>query len=203
VKFIYIGEKNKLMVQKDKPEYSIEGVPDDAELQTIAEVLLFVSETPVTLDSLKEFIPGVDRNKWKEIFKSLAKNYQDRSRGICIRSVAGGYEMATQPVYDALIRQYLKTERKKGLTLASLETLAIIAYRQPITSSDIEGIRGVGTSGVIKTLLEKHLIKTVGRKPVAGRPFLYSTTREFLRHFGLSSLQELPKIQELGEFVDG
>ncbi|OGL44775.1 MAG: SMC-Scp complex subunit ScpB [Candidatus Schekmanbacteria bacterium RBG_13_48_7] len=110
--------------------------------------------------------------------------------------------ICTNEKYDFLIRQYLKKERKKGLSQPSLETLAIIAYRQPLTSSDIEEIRGVNASGVLKTLLEKRLIKTVGRKLIPGRPFLYGTTKEFLRHFGLSSLEELPKVEELGEIIN-
>ncbi len=130
---------------------------------------------------------------------SLAEEAETPTRGIRLESVAGGWRYVTRPEFDSLLRKFHEVTERSRLSLAALETLAIIAYRQPITMPEIQEIRGVNSSSVLTTLLEKKLVTTAGRKPVVGTPFLYRTTREFLVRFGLNELDDLPKPEELDE----
>jgi segregation and condensation protein B len=162
----------------------------------VIESLLFVNEKSVTLDQMVKVFETVEKKEIKRIIHLLMDEYQDMQRGMSIVEIAGGYQMLSNPQYASYIKSFYKTKHKEKLTKPSLETVAIIAYKQPVTRGDIELIRGVNSDGVVANLLKKELIKIVGRKDVAGKPYLYGTTRLFLEYFGLKSLSHLPKLQE-------
>jgi segregation and condensation protein B len=166
-------------------------------IKGVLEALLFVNEKPVTLDQIKKALPTVNANETKKIMTMLAEEYEARKSGMTIVEIAGGYQMLSNPLYASYVRNFYQTKHKEKLSKPALETLAIIAYKQPVSRADIEQIRGVNTDGVFVSLLNKELIKVVGRKEVPGRPFLYGTTKQFLEYFGLKSLESLPKLEEL------
>ena len=168
----------------------------DRKLKLIIEALLFVSDKPITLGQMKDALDTSDTSLIKEAIKELKQEYE-QNHSFRIREVAGGYQLVTDPEYAPWLRKLFQSGRKERLSRPALETLAIIAYKQPITRAEIEGIRGVDVDGVIKTLLEKGLIRIAGRKKTVGRPILYATTRKFLEYFGLNSLDELPPLEEL------
>jgi segregation and condensation protein B len=165
-------------------------------LNNIIEALIFSSEKPLTIVEIQQVIGDIDSEKIISSINQLQKEYEDRVSGIQILEVAGGYRMVTNRNYAAYVKNLYKIKHLERLTGPSLETLAIIAYKQPLTKLDIESLRGVNVDGVIKTLLEKNLIRTAGRKDVIGRPFLYATTQQFLEYFGLKGLSDLPPIEE-------
>lgn len=173
---------------------------DKAEAKRIIEVLLFASEKPMAIEQFKEILTDLDSRDIRALALELKSEYENLGRTFKIYEVAGGFQMATEPAYAEILKKFYKAKFKDKLTRPSLETLAIIAYRQPITRADIEDIRGVNVDGVVKTLLERQLIRIVGRKDAPGRPIIYGTTKEFLDRFGLNSLSELPK---LSEFTSG
>ena len=162
------------------------------------EALLFSSSRPVKLVELAEVLEATPEAVAAAL-ASLAEEAEVPSRGIRLESVAGGWRYVTRPEFDSLLRKFHEVTERSRLSLAALETLAIIAYRQPITMPEIQEMRGVNSSSVLTTLLEKKLVTTSGRKPVVGTPFLYRTTREFLVRFGLNELDDLPKPEELDE----
>lgn len=162
------------------------------------EALLFSSPKPVRETELAEALEA-DPATVAAALASLAEEADAPSRGVRLERVAGGWRYVTRPEYDSLLRKYHEVTERSRLSLAALETLAIIAYRQPITLPEIQEIRGVNSSSVLTTLLEKKLVTTAGRKAVVGTPFLYRTTREFLVRFGLNELEDLPKPEELDE----
>ncbi len=172
----------------------------NATLQTIVESLLFVSDKPVSLTELQAVLktrkPDIGAQDVKDIIAELRAYYESSARSFQIYEVAAGYQIKTLPQYAEFIGRLLKDELKDRLSIPSLETLAIIAYKQPVTRAEVEEIRGVNIDGVIVTLLEKNLIRITGKKESPGRPFLFGTTREFLLHFGLKDLQELPNMEE-------
>ncbi len=165
-------------------------------LRGMIEALLFVSEKPLTLEQIREVVEGVDGATVKETIVALQKEYDDRQSGMVIVDIAGGYQMLSSSNFALAIRKFFKTRHKEKLSKPALETLAIIAYKQPVSRMDIELIRGVNSDGVTDHLLAKGLIKIVGRKDVPGRPFLYGTTKQFLEYFGLKSLDDLPKLED-------
>ena len=160
------------------------------------EALLFVSEKPITLEQFEEVLETVGSAEIKEAVGQLQKEYTQKNRGMVIAEIAGGYQMLSSPHYALAIRRFYKTTHKEKLSKPALETLAIIAYKQPVARVDIELIRGVNSDGVVAHLLLKGLIKIAGRKEVPGRPFIYGTTQQFLEYFGLKSLDDLPKLEE-------
>jgi segregation and condensation protein B len=162
------------------------------------EALLFSSPKPVRETELAEALEA-EPAAVAAALASLAEEADVPSRGVRLEKVAGGWRYVTRPEYDSLLRKFHEVTERSRLSLAALETLAIIAYRQPITLPEIQEIRGVNSSSVLTTLLEKKLVTTAGRKPVVGTPFLYRTTREFLVRFGLDELTDLPKPEELDE----
>jgi segregation and condensation protein B len=167
-----------------------------SEEKYIIESLLFVSEGPLPVEQIKEVLGHLESNKIRELILELKKEYEENKRGIHIVEVANGFQMVTNPQFSSYLKKFYRQRHKERLSLPALETLAIIAYKQPVTRLDIESIRGVNVDGIIKHLLEKGLIRITGRKQVIGRPFVYGTTKQFLEHFGLSSLDELPKMEE-------
>jgi segregation and condensation protein B len=165
-------------------------VMDEMEIKNAIECLIFVSSKPITLYQFEKIL-NIPKQKIINLIDQLIKDYENH--GLQIIQVAGGYKICTRPEYARYIKKLTMPHPLK-LSQASLETLAIIAYKQPITRPEIENIRGVNVDGVIETLLEKKLIKISGRKDAPGRPFIYSTTDEFLQRFGLKKLDDLPKM---------
>ncbi|HXG52268.1 MAG TPA: SMC-Scp complex subunit ScpB [candidate division Zixibacteria bacterium] len=170
------------------------------ELKSILESLLFVADGPVTLQRLAEALDGVDGGAIRAALEELAAELEGGRRGIRLVEVAGGYQLRTPRVNADWVKKFLRG-RPARMSRATLETLAIIAYRQPITKAEIEAIRGVDVDGVIATLLERGLIRAIARKDVPGRPFLYGTTQEFLELFNLKDLSQLPALKELEEIA--
>jgi segregation and condensation protein B len=166
------------------------------EKKSLIEALLFISGEPVTLASLKTSteLPEPDL---KQLLDEMIAEYRGRNGGLLLIEIANGYQMVTNPQYAQWIRKFRSTAASGKLSMPALETLAIIAYKQPIIKAELEQIRGVNSDGVVKTLLDRRLIKIMGRKEVPGKPLLYGTTREFLEYFGLKDLTELPTLAEL------
>jgi segregation and condensation protein B len=169
-----------------------------AELKAIVEALIFASPEPVTMKMLYKLLTEEPKEDVLAAIRALAADYEHRP-GLQVVEVAGGYQIVTRPELHEWVRRLFHERSTQKLTVQALETLAVIAYKQPITAVEISEIRGVNTSGVLSTLLERHLIKIVGRKNVVGRPFLYSTTKEFLIRFGLNDLSDLPKVEDMAE----
>jgi segregation and condensation protein B len=169
-----------------------------AEVQAIVEALIFASPEPSTPRMLFKLLAEEPKEDVTAAIEALKVDYDSRP-GLQLVEVAGGFQIVTRPQLHEWVRRLFHERSTQKLTVQGLETLAVIAYKQPITALEITEIRGVNTSGVLSTLLERHLIKIVGRKNVVGRPFLYATTREFLIRFGLNSLNDLPKIEDMAE----
>jgi segregation and condensation protein B len=169
-----------------------------AELKAILEALIFASPEPLTPKAIFKLL---DTEPKEDVLAALASLKDDYTRpgGLQLVEVAGGYQIATRPDLHDWVRRLFHERTTQRLTVQGLETLAVIAYRQPITALEITEVRGVNTSGVLNTLLERHLVKIVGRKQVVGRPFLYATTKEFLIRFGLNDLTDLPKVEDMAE----
>lgn len=179
-------------------EQCIDDVGDDitAHIKGVLEALLFINERPITLEQIKKVLETVSGTEIKSAIKMLASEYAEKKSGIVIREIAGGYQMFSNPGYATYVKSFYKTKHKEKLSKPALESLAIIAYKQPVTRADIELIRGVNSDGVVAHLFNKELIKIVGRKDVPGRPYLYGTTKQFLEYFGLKSMDTLPKLEE-------
>jgi len=171
---------------------------DRLKAKRIIEAVLFVSDKPVSIMTLKDVLKDIEPTEIRACVEELNNEYSSSERSFSIREIAGGFQMLTDPVYSSWITSLYKRPPDR-LTGPALETLAIIAYKQPLTRSDIEIIRGVNVDGVLHTLEERALIKTKGRVDGPGRPILYGTTNEFLQHFGLKSLEDLPKLKEFQE----
>ena len=169
-----------------------------AELRAIVEALIFASPEPVTPKMLFKLLADEPQEDVIAAVDALRADYDQRPGLQCVE-VAGGYQIVTRPELHEWVRRLFHERSTQKLTVQALETLAVIAYKQPITALEISEVRGVNTSGVLSTLLERHLIKIVGRKNVVGRPFLYSTTKEFLIRFGLNDLGDLPKVEDMAE----
>lgn len=169
-----------------------------AELKAIVEALVFASPEPITPKMLFKLLSDEPKEDVSAAVQALRMEYESRP-GLQFVEVAGGYQIVTRPELHEWVRRLFHERSTQKLTVQGLETLAVIAYKQPITALEIGEIRGVNTSGVLSTLLERHLIKIVGRKNVVGRPFLYATTREFMIRFGLKDLTDLPKIEDMAE----
>jgi segregation and condensation protein B len=166
------------------------------ERRAALEAIIYAADEPATVEQLAEALRE-ETLAVQASLDELVATYAVEERGLEVRSVAGGYKMYTKPQHHDLVRSFIKSLRPPlRLTMPALETLAVIAYKQPVTAPEIQEIRGVNTSGVLKTLLDKRLITTAGRKEVIGRPILYKTSKEFLMRFGLSDLQELPSLKE-------
>lgn len=168
------------------------------ELKPIIEALIFASPDPLTPKTLFQLLDTEPQEDVERALEGLKADYEQRG-GLQMVQVVGGYQICTRPELHEWVRRLFHEHSKQRLSVQALETLAVIAYKQPITGPEIAEIRGVNASGVVGTLLERHLVKVVGRKQVVGRPFLYATTREFLNRFGLGDLSELPKVEEMAE----
>lgn len=171
-----------------------------AEVMAIAEAIIFVADEPITSKVLGEII-GEDKETIQAAVEELQKEYEERGGGLQIREIAGGWQIATRTEYHEEVRKFLKTRPSAKLSLAALETLAVIAYKQPVTVPEILDIRGVQSASAIKTLLEKRLIVTRGHKETVGRPMMYGTSKDFLIQFGLKDLSDLPSIEDFEDLV--
>jgi len=193
------------MTENEVPDPLAALVADDsaapgpsAEVKAIVEALIFASPEPITPRRLCRLLAEEPKEDVLAAIESLKGDYENRP-GLQIVEVAGGYQIVTRSELNDWVRRLFHEASTSKLTVAGLETLAVIAYKQPITALEIGEIRGVNTSGVLSTLLERHLIKIAGRKNVVGRPFVYATTKEFLIRFGLKDLNDLPKIEDMAE----
>ncbi|MDX1503136.1 MAG: SMC-Scp complex subunit ScpB [Thermoanaerobaculia bacterium] len=175
---------------------------EQAEIEAVVEAVLFAANEPIGEPRLLELFPDDDRKRVLAAVDAVLERYAERpNRGVMAERVAGGVRLATRPELAGWLRRFFDIRGRQRLSMAALETLAIVAYRQPVSGPEIQELRGVNSSAVLKTLLERRLIRIAGRKPVVGKPFLYATTREFLVQFGLSSLQDLPPLEEFEELA--
>ena len=172
-----------------------------AELKPAIEAVLFVADEPLSLAAMVKILGDIDAKDLKQALEELSNEYDERSCGLELREIAGGWRFSTRPQHHEFIRKYLKSKPSARLSLPALETLAVIAYKQPVTVPEILEIRGVTSTSAIKTLLEKRLIMTKGRKETVGKPMLYGTSKDFLIQFGLKDLQELPSIEDFEELA--
>jgi len=165
-------------------------------LKSVIEALLFASDKPLALEQIKGVLDNLDTVEIRRLLEELKAEYGQSGRGIRLVEIAGGFRLVTAPDFLSFLKKLFKQRHIEKLSLPALETLAIIAYKQPVTRLEIESIRNVNADGMMKGLLEKDLVRVVGRKKAPGRPKVYGTSRQFLEYFGLRSLEELPKVEE-------
>lgn len=168
----------------------------NSELPAIIESLIFTAESTLSTDRICDLLSEFERDEIKSALSELASFYLGRAGGFELVEVAGGWQFRTRPVFHSFITRHIKTRASK-LSQSALETLAIIAYRQPITRAEVEHLRGVDCGGVLKSLLEKHLVRILGKKDIPGRPLIYGTSKEFLEIFGFKDLKSLPTLREI------
>ncbi|MBW2568964.1 MAG: SMC-Scp complex subunit ScpB [Deltaproteobacteria bacterium] len=169
------------------------------DIKNIIESLLFVSDAPLTIERIKKLLPFAETKEIREALLALSEEYEARKGGFFLREVAGGYQIRTRPEYTKWIKRLIRPNPLR-ISKAALEALAIIAYNQPIIRSDIEQIRGVDSGGILRMLLERKLIRVLGRKEIPGRPLIYATTKQFLEMFDLKNLKDLPAPEEIETF---
>jgi segregation and condensation protein B len=182
---------------------AVESPAEDTELRAILEAILFVSPEPLSIERCVSVLGQVSKAEVREALALLEQDYSRRRGALQLVQVAGGYRFVTRPEFASWIRRLEKTKTHAKLSRSAVEALAIIAYRQPVVRGELEKIRGVETSGVIRTLLERKLVRIVGRKDEPGRPIMYGTTKQFLEQFGLRDLSELPPLREFKELGEG
>jgi segregation and condensation protein B len=199
-----VAEAEQSTVTDDEGEDDgpISAPQSQAERASIVEALIFVSDEPLSVKTIAEVLKE-DKQVVGETVAALAEEFNGRNGGLQLREVAGGWQFATRPEFHEHVRAFLKTRPSAKLSIASLETLAVIAYRQPVTVPEILEIRGVQSPSAIKTLLDKKLIVAKGRKETVGRPMMYGTSKEFLMQFGLKDLSELPSVEDFHDLSGG
>ncbi len=172
-------------------------------LKSVVEAFLFASEKPLTIEQIKKALDNMNGSEIKSALEELKNDYQEANRGIRIIEIAEGYQMATPETFAPFLKKlFNKGRHTERLSKAALETLAIIAYRQPVTKMEIESLRSVNVDGVISSLMDKMLVRIAGRKKAPGRPHVFGTTRQFLEHFGLRSLKDLPDFDKFSSFAE-
>ncbi|MFZ5862281.1 MAG: SMC-Scp complex subunit ScpB [Nitrospirota bacterium] len=174
---------------------------DDRELKPIVEALLFVAAEPMSMNKLCEILDGVERERVAACLDDLREQYRQGDHGLTVAEVGGGYQLVTVPEAAPWLRKLSTAKAPLRLSKPALETLAIIAYKQPLTRPEVESIRGVDVAGVVKTLMDRRLVKIVGRKDLPGRPMMFGTTKEFLHAFGLKDLADLPTLKDFAEIA--
>jgi segregation and condensation protein B len=174
---------------------------ESTELRAALEAILFVTNEPVKLDDLVDAFADEGRDAVIAQLEEIKRNLDANVGGFMLEQTAGGWRLATRAEHDPVLKKYFAKKGESRLSLAALETLAIIAYRQPVTAPEVSEIRGVNSNAVIRTLLERRMIRVAGRKNVVGSPFLYRTTRDFLVHFGLNDIRDLPALEEFGDLI--
>jgi segregation and condensation protein B len=202
-----LEEKNALEELTGAQKFQIESLreedlQDPAKAKRVVEALIFASSKPLTPAEIRKVTKVLTVAQIQQIATELKEDYQESGRCFELLEIAGGYELSTKKEFAAWILKIELQRKARQATQSALETLAILAYKQPLTRAEIESLRGVDTSGVLSTLMEKNFIKIVGKKEVPGRPFMYGTTEKFLEHFGLKALVDLPSIDEIRQMVD-
>ena len=172
-------------------------IMDLSEAKFVIEALIFAADRPVSVDQLARVIDGLGNDTILQLIHELQGEYDAERRSFQIVEIANGFQICTRDEYAPWIKKFYTTEISSRLSVSALEALAIVAYKQPVTRAEIEEVRGVNSESVIRTLLERNLIKVIGRKQAPGKPMIYATTTEFLMHFGLRDLSELPSIDEI------
>lgn len=167
----------------------------EGNIKAVIEALLFASEKPLYIEQIKKVLDNLEPDEIRKALEEMRSDYEQSHRGIRINEVAGGFQMITSSDFAPFLKKFYKERHIERLSRPALETLAIIAYKQPVTRLQIESLRNVNVDGVMKTLLDKDLIRVAGRKKAPGRPKVYGTSRQFLEYFGLRSLEELPKVE--------
>ncbi len=167
----------------------------DNNSKSVIEALLFASEKPLTIEQARNILDNMEANEVRRLLEELKSDYEQANRGIRITEVAGGFQMITSTNFAPFLKKFFKERHVERLSKPALETLAIIAYKQPLTKLEIESLRNVNVDGVMKSLLDKNLIRISGRKKAPGRPHVFATTKQFLEYFGLKTLEELPKME--------
>jgi len=196
------AEQSSSTPTEEEDEGPLSAPQSQTERAAIIEALIFVSDEPLSVKMIADVLKE-DKQVISETVAALAEEFNGRNGGLQLREVAGGWQFATRPEYHEHVRAFLKTRPSAKLTIASLETLAVIAYRQPVTVPEILEIRGVQSPSAIKTLLDKKLIVAKGRKETVGRPMMYGTSKEFLLQFGLKDLSELPSVEDFHDLSGG
>lgn len=202
-----LEEKNALEGLTSTQKFEIESLreedlQDPAKAKLIVEALIFASSKPLTPAEIRKVTKVLTVTQIEKIVSELREEYQNTGRCFELLEIAGGYELSTKREFAPWILKIELQRKARQATQSALETLAILAYKQPLTRAEIEALRGVDTSGVLNTLMEKNFIKIVGKKEVPGRPFMYGTTEKFLEHFGLKALVDLPSIEEIRQMVE-
>jgi segregation and condensation protein B len=197
-----VAAESAAIESQDLDDSEVYAVQSSAERIAIIEALIFVSEEPLSSKTVAEVLRE-DREVVEGAIQELAKEFNGRNGGLQLRELAGGWQFATRPEYHEHVRAFLKSRPSAKLSIASLETLAVIAYKQPVTVPEILEIRGVQSPSSIKTLLDKKLIVAKGRKETVGRPMMYGTSKEFLLQFGLKDLTELPSMEDFQDLAGG
>jgi segregation and condensation protein B len=195
-------EQSQVEAEDDSTELTGSSTLSPTELAAVIEALVFVADEPLTVKTVTEVLK-VGSEAVEAAISALAEEFNARNGGLHLREIAGGWQFATRPEHHEYVRAFLKSRPSAKLSLASLETLAVIAYKQPITVPEILEIRGVQSPSAIKTLLDKRLIVAKGRKETIGRPMMYGTSKEFLIQFGLKDLTELPSIEDFEDLAGG
>jgi len=196
-----MGQAQDLPLQfNDKMEIEEKQSRSIGEIISIVEALIFVADEPLTVKNLAEILDD-DKETIEAAVEELAQEYEQRESGLQIREIAGGWQIGTRAEFHEEIRRFLRTRPSAKLSLAALETLAVIAYKQPVTVPEILEIRGVQSASAIKTLLDKRLIVAKGRKETVGRPMQYGTSKDFMIQFGLKDLSELPSIEDFEDLI--
>ncbi|MEA2204338.1 MAG: segregation and condensation protein [Blastocatellia bacterium] len=195
-------EQSQVEAEDDSTELTGSSTLSPTELAAVIEALVFVADEPLTVKTVTEVLK-VGSEAVQAAISALAEEFNARNGGLHLREIAGGWQFATRPEHHEYVRAFLKSRPSAKLSLASLETLAVIAYKQPITVPEILEIRGVQSPSAIKTLLDKRLIVAKGRKETIGRPMMYGTSKEFLIQFGLKDLTELPSIEDFEDLAGG
>lgn len=172
-------------------------------LKSVIEALLFVSERPLALETIRNVLDNLDTSEIRKLLEEIAAEYEKDNRGIRVIEIAGGFQMISAPGFAPFLKKLYKDRLTERLSKPALETLAIVAYKQPLTKLEIESLRNVNVDGVVSNLLDKNLIRITGRKKAPGRPKVYGTTLQFLEYFGLKSLEELPKIENFQSALAG
>lgn len=173
----------------------------DIDRKRVVEAILFAADTPLSLDRLSELVKSCGRSEMREALSDLTREYESGGHAFALAEVAKGFQLYTRPEYAGWIKDLHKGRMSTRLSQAALETLAIVAYKQPIVRTEIEGTRGVDSSGVLSTLLRRNLVGIIGRAPGMGRALMYGTTKEFLRYFGLTAMTDLPRLEEFTEVL--
>lgn len=172
-------------------------IMDSSEAKSVIEAVIFAADGPVSVDQLARVVDELDRDSIAQLIRELQQEYDSARRSFQIIEIANGFQMCTRNEYASWIKKFYTTEISTRLSVSALEALAVIAYKQPVTRAEVEEIRGVNSDSVLRTLLERNLIKVIGRKQTPGKPMIYGTTMEFLIHFGLRDLSELPSVDEI------